>query len=359
MRSTIMEVDTKKLKYNIEQIKKYVGNKHVMPIVKANAYGTYINKRLETLNEFNIIAVAIVDEAIEIRKLGYNKNIFILNQPAIEDISDILEYNLTIGLSSVEFLEELEKIQNKIKVHIEIETGMNRTGVQIDKLQQYITKLKQNSNIIVEGVYTHLSSADYDVDYTTQQLKKFKQAVEIVKREYKELKYIHSQASSGFLNYTDDVSNLVRTGIVMYGFEPFENVKGKIDIKPVCTLKSKISFIKEIEEGESVSYSRRYKADKKRKIATIPIGYADGFRRELTNIGEVVINNKKAKVVGSVCMDSFMVDVTEIENIKVGTDVYIWDNDKIMLDEIAEKCNTINYEILTGISYRVPRVFTK
>lgn len=357
MRSTIMEVDTQKLKYNIEQIKKYVGNKEIMPVVKANAYGTYINKRLDILNLFNIIAVAIVDEAIEIRKLGYTKEIFVLNQPAIEDISDILEYNLTIGLSSLEFLNELDNIQSKIKVHIEIETGMNRTGVQIDKLQQYINKLKQNSNIIVEGVYTHLSSADCDVDYTRKQLEKFKQAVEIIKGEYKELKYIHSQASSGFLNYTDDISNLVRTGIVMYGFEPFENVKEKIDIKPICTLKSKITFIKDVQEGEAVSYSKKYVADKKIKIATIPIGYADGIRRELTNKGDVVINNKKAKIVGAVCMDSFMADVTEIENVKVGTEVYIWDNDKINVEEIAKKYNTINYEILTGISYRVPRIF--
>lgn len=357
MRATIMEVDIEKLNYNISEIQKYVGNKKIMPIVKANAYGTYINKRVDILNNFNIIAVAIVDEAIEIRKLGYDKDIFILNQPAMEDIPDILEYNLTIGLSSVEFLEELTNIQNEIKVHIEIETGMNRTGVQIDKLQQYIAKLKQNNNIIVEGVYTHLSSADYDVDYTTKQLKNFKQAVEIVKGEYKELKYIHSQASSGFLNYSDDVSNLVRTGIVMYGFKPFENVKEKIDIKPICKLKSKITFIKDVEEGESVSYSRRYKADKKRKIATIPIGYADGFRRELTNIGEVVINNEKANVVGTVCMDSFMVDVTDMENVEVGTEVYIWDNDKITVEEIAKRCNTINYEILTDISYRVPRIF--
>lgn len=357
MRSTIMEVDNQKLKYNIEQIKKHVGNKEIMPVVKANAYGTYINKRLDILNLFNIIAVAIVDEAIEIRKLGYNKEIFVLNQPDIEDIKSIIEYDLTIGLSSLEFLNELDKIQSKIRVHIEIETGMNRTGVQIDKLQQYITKLKQSSNIIVEGVYTHLSSADCDMDYTIKQLEKFKQAVKVVKEEYEELKYIHSQASSGFLNFTDDISNLVRTGIAMYGFEPFENVKEKIDIKPICTLKSKITFIKDVEEGEAVSYSKKYIADKKRKIATIPIGYADGIRRELTNIGEVLINNKKAKIVGAVCMDSFMADVTEIENVKVGTEVYIWDNDKINVEEIAKKCNTINYEILTGISYRVPRIF--
>ena len=162
MRSTIMEVDTKKLKYNIEQIKKYVGNKHVMPIVKANAYGTYINKRLDTLNEFNIIAVAIVDEAIEIRKLGYNKDIFILNQPAIEDISDILEYNLTIGLSSVEFLEELEKIQNKIKVHIEIEL-IERAGVIIEDREYTKEDLQRCESEITSYIMSH-SSKNGDIN---------------------------------------------------------------------------------------------------------------------------------------------------------------------------------------------------
>ena len=144
----------------------------------------------------------------------------------------------------------------------------------------------------------------------------------------------------------------------MYGYESFPNSKNIIDFKPICKLKTKITYLKEIEEKEAVSYSQKFISNKKMKIATIPIGYADGLRRELLNIGEVVINNKKAKIVGTICMDSCMIDVTDIENVKVGDTIYIWDNDIITIDEIASKCNTINYEIMSTISDRVPRIFT-
>lgn len=356
MRTTIMEVDTNRFNKNISLIKKYIGNKKIMPIIKANAYGTYINKRIDIINEFDIIAVAIVDEAIELRKLGYTKEIFVLNQPSIDELQEIINYNITIGLSSEEFLDNID-INTKMKVHLEIETGMNRTGIQLDKLNNFIQKIKKLPNIKVEGVYTHLSSADYDIDYTRYQLQRFKEAVSVVKENFDNIIYIHSSASNGLLNFKDDVSNLVRTGIIMYGYESFSGTKEKINIEPICKLKTKVSFIKEVDKNESISYSRKFITQTKMKIATIPIGYADGFRRCLLNQGEVIINGKKAKVIGNICMDSCMIDITNIENVKVGDDVYIWDNINITLEEIAEKCNTINYEIISTISERVPRVF--
>lgn len=356
MRTTIMEVDTNRFNKNISLIKKYIGNKKIMPIIKANAYGTYINKRIDIINEFDIVAVAIVDEAIELRKLGYTKEIFVLNQPSIDELQEIINYNITIGLSSEEFLDNID-INTKMKVHLEIETGMNRTGIQLDKLNNFIQKIKKLPNIKVEGVYTHLSSADYDIDYTRYQLQRFKEAVSVVKENFDNIIYIHSSASNGLLNFKDDVSNLVRTGIIMYGYESFSGTKEKINIEPICKLKTKVSFIKEVDKNESISYSRKFITQTKMKIATIPIGYADGFRRCLLNQGEVIINGKKAKVIGNICMDSCMIDITNIENVKVGDDVYIWDNINITLEEIAEKCNTINYEIISTISERVPRVF--
>ena len=149
---------------------------------------------------------------------------------------------------------------------------------------------------------------------------------------------------------------MVRPGIIIYGYESFKGAKEKIDVKPICKLKTKIDFIKEIDKNESVSYSRKFKANKKMKVATIAIGYADGLRRNLTD-GYVVVNNKKAKIIGTICMDSCMIDITDIEDVKIGTDVYIWDNKLITLDEVALKSNTINYEIMSTISYRVPRTF--
>ena len=357
MRITKLEVDTNKFNKNIEKIKEYVNGKELMPIIKANGYGTHINKNLEVINNFNIVAVAIVEEAIDLRNIGYTKEIFVLNQPYKDEIEDIINYDITIGISDKSFLEELLKVNSKVRVHLEIETGMNRTGININDLEEYINKIKTNPNIIIEGIYSHLSSADYDVEYTKGQISIFKDAIDIVKSKVDTLKFIHIEASNGLINYNCDFTNLVRPGLVMYGYPTFEDMYNKIDVEPIAKLKTKITFIKDLDENESVSYSRRFISSEKMKVATIPIGYADGLKRSLSNKGSVVINGKKAPIIGSICMDSCMVDVTNIDNVSVGTDVYIWDNEVITLDDIAEECNTISYEIIAGISDRVPRVF--
>lgn len=351
-RATILEVNTKKFLNNIKKIQEYVGSKELMPVIKANGYGTNINKKLSVINHFNIVAVAMVEEAIFLRELGFEKEIFVLNQPAVEEIEDIHKYNLIVGVSEKTFLEN---INIPIRVHLEIETGMNRTGIQLSKLKEYIELIKDNKCIQVEGTYTHLSSADFDEEYTKKQLDTFKEAVSILKEHF-DLKYIHSSASNGLLNYDDGVSNLVRPGIIMYGYESYEGVKKQINIEPIAKLITHITYLKEIEPNEAVSYSQKFKSTKKMKVATIPIGYADGYRRELTNIGEVVVKGKKCKILGSVCMDSCMIDVTDLD-VKVGDEVFIFDNELVTLEDIAEKCHTINYEILSTISYRVPRIF--
>lgn len=352
-----MEVNVQAFNKNVKKIQEFVHNKKIMPVIKANAYGTHINKKLEIIDKFDIVAVAIIDEAIELRKNGYKKEIFVLNQPYIDELEDIIKYDITIGLSSDEFLNNIIGLKNKIKVHLEIETGMNRTGIKKEELKKIIVKIKENKNICVEGVYTHLSSADYDQEYTMMQLKKFEEAVNVVIDEFKNIKYIHSSSSNGLLNYDDKISNLVRPGILLYGYKSFEDSNKKINVEPICKLKTKITFLKEINEGESISYSRRFVSNKKMRIATIPIGYADGLRRDSLNDTEVVVNGTKTKVVGSICMDSCMIDVTNIKNVEIGTTVYIWDNELITLEDIAAKHNTINYEMMSTISYRVPRIF--
>ena len=356
-RPTVLEVNLDNFKYNIKQIKKFLKPKTtIMPVIKAEGYGTYINTRLDIINDFDIVAVAIVDEGVELRKLGYKKDIFVLNQPYVTEIDKIEENNLVVGVCSKEFLEEAKKKNSKIRVHIEIETGMGRTGVNLSNLDSFIENLKKNFNINVEGVYTHLSSADEDFEYTNKQLEKFEKAVEKVKENF-DIKYVHSLASNGIINFSKYQHNLVRPGIIMYGYESGNGIKEKIDLKPVATLKSKITFLKEVEKGTSISYGRRFVSKKRSKIATVPVGYADGLRRVLSNVGDVVINDKKVPIIGSICMDSFMVDVTDIDNVELGNDVYIWDNKNITLEDIAKQCDTINYEILSTISKRVPRKF--
>lgn len=358
MRSSCMEIDLTSFKYNIKEIKNYVGEDiKIMPVIKANAYGTYINSQIQYMNSFDIVAVALVEEGRTLRELGYKNEILILNQPDILDLDCILLNKLTVGLSNIQFLEEVIKRKEKIKVHLEIETGMGRTGISLDKLDDYIRKIKKYGLIDVEGIYTHFSAADVDKEYTHSQIKSFETAVKKVEKYFGNLKYIHSSASNGILNFEDAKFNTIRPGIIMYGYEPFKGAYDKINLKPVAKLQARINFVKTLKAGESVSYGRKFIADKDIKIATVPIGYADGIRRVLSENGEVVINGKKAKIVGTICMDSFMVDVTEIPEVEVGTVAYIWDNEIITLEEIAEKCDTINYEILSTISSRVPRKF--
>lgn len=350
-RPTIMEISIENFKYNINEIKKEVGMAKIMPVIKANAYGTHINKNLEIINEFDIVAVAIVDEAIELRRLGYKGEIFVLNQPSILEIDRIAEFNITVGVSSIEFLRRINK---PITIHLEIETGMGRTGIALKDLKNFIDEVKENKNIIVEGVYSHLSSADFDENYTLEQLSKFEIAKNVVVENF-DIKYVHISASNGILNYKEGLYNLVRPGLIMYGYPTFDGVK--MDLRPIAKLKSKITFLKEVDEGTSISYSRKYITKRKTKIATVPIGYADGMRRVLTNLGEVVIRGQKAPIIGTICMDSFMVDVSNISDVLLEDEVFIWDNELITLEEIASKCGTINYEILSTISDRVPRIF--
>ena len=356
MQATVMEINLDNFLYNVNSIKKYVNNKVLIPVIKANAYGTYINERLDIINNFDIVSVARVSEGTRLRDIGYKKEILVLNQPCDIEIDEIIKNKLIVGICDYNFLCELTSRKEKVKVHIELETGMNRTGVKLEDLEMFIDKIKMSNNIIVEGVYTHLSSADFDYAYTMKQISKFKEGVELLKSYFSTIKYIHSRASNGLINYDDNISNAVRPGIILYGFEPFKGSNKIIDFKPVCALKTRIIFLKEINRRESVGYGRKYKSNKRMKIATIPIGYADGLRRSFAKRGYVVINNKKAKILGNICMDSIMVDVSNID-VKLNDEVYIWDNKNQSLDDVAKVCKTINYEIMSSISDRVKRVF--
>lgn len=355
-RPVFLEVNINNFYYNIEQIQNKVGKDvKIMPVIKASGYGTYINQILEVVDKFDIVAVATVDEGVYLRSIGYEKEIFVLNQPYQSEIEKILKYNIVVGISSHEFAEELAKTNKNVTVHVEVGTGMGRTGVHPYKIDQYLNSLAPN--IKVEGIYTHFSSADIDDEYTKKQLQSFKIAVDKAKEILGDIKYIHSAASNAILNYPKSHFNLVRPGIIIYGYPAADDTLEKINLKPIAKLKAKITFLKTVEAGTSIGYSRSYITTKQTKVATIPIGYADGFRRDFSNGWEVLIRGKKVPIIGKVCMDSFMADVTDLDDVKVGDEVIIWDNENITLEQLAEKCGTINYEILSTIGARVPRKF--
>lgn len=354
-----MDINLANFTHNYNEIKEILKkDTEIMPILKDNAYKTYINTQIDLLNNLNvkIIGVANVDEGINMRKLGFAKDILILNQPFDYEISEIAKYNLTIGCGSTDYISKLKDFPANFNIHVEVCTGMGRTGIHTSKINDLISQIKNTQNINVTGIYTHFSCSESDNEYTLLQINSFNLVLEKVKSEFPSLQYIHACNSAGILNYPNAHFNLVRPGIILYGHYPAENLKGKICLKPVTKLKSKISFLKDVPSGTCISYGKTFVTERTSKIATVAMGYADGIHRILSNKGKVVINNQIAPIVGTICMDSFMVDVTDIDA-NINDDVYIWDNENITVEEIAELCDTINYEILVGISDKVYRNF--
>lgn len=353
--NAVMEVNIENFKYNFNEIKKYIGkDADILPVLKANTYGSFINQNSELLNELNIkiIGVAIIDEGVKLRELGYTGEILVLNQPVALELPTASKYDLTVAIASCDYLS---KINDNLKIHIEIETGMGRTGLPLTDVPKFLSQLKNNKNIKVTGAFTHFSSSDCNEDYTRLQIETFNKALEIIKNEI-ELKYIHCCNSAGIINFSEAHFNFVRPGLILLGYYPNESLKERLKLRPVLKLKSKISFLKEVPCGTFIGYGNSFCTTRASKIATIPLGYADGIRRTLSNIGKVSINGKLAPIIGKVCMDSFMVDVTDID-VKINDDVYIWDNENITVEDIAKIYDTINYEVISSISDRVPRKF--
>jgi len=361
IRQSKLIVDMNSIKQNIGEIQKYIGdNVEIMPVIKARAYGTGIGSQPEFFTRLGIkiLAVAVVDEGIALRNREYEKEIFILNQPLHHEIDMIITYNLIVNVCEYEFIELLNEAAKKtnqtITVHLEIDTGMGRTGIKPEEINKYINLFKKSKNIKLDGICTHFSSSDSDREYTKKQIDIFDKVVNIMKKEF-DLKYIHACNSAGVINHKEAHYNLVRPGISLYGHYPNSNLKEKIKLLPATKLEAKISHIHDIKPGESVSYNRSFIAKRLTKVAVIPIGYADGIMRSYT--GSIVIDNKLAKIIGVINMDSFMVDITDIKNADVGDTVYLWDNELITLEEVADNCNTIVYEILSKLAPRIIKKF--
>lgn len=365
MRNSFLEVNLKNVSYNLKQIKKYVGeNVEIVPVIKANGYGlgaVYLKSALEE-NNIKYVACAIPEEAIELRNSGFKMNIIILNEMLPEETKKIVEYNLTACVSEIEVAKMLNKYSKEknvvSKIHIEVDTGMGRVGLKPKDVLDFVKKIKNEfTNLEIEGLFTHFSSADSSKDYTNKQINIFDNVIECLNKEGYNFKFIHASASGGILKFKNAHYNMVRPGIIVYGYLPDESMKNIIDLRKTTKLKSKVVFIKEVEENTAISYGRTYTTSKKTKIATIPMGYVDGIRRSLSNKGKVLINNKFAPIIGNICMDNFMVDVTDIPDVKVGDDVVLWDNENITLEDYAKNYESINYEVLCDISSRVPRKY--
>lgn len=356
MRSTQLIVNLKNIKHNIEEIKKYLGNSiNIMPVVKSYGYGSHLNECPEILNEFDYVGVAYLDEAIQLRKNGYKKEILILYPLSKNEFEISKKYDFILNGSNI---FELINDNSIIKVHTEIETGMGRTGLQICNLEDYINKLKDNENIILDGLFTHLST-NSDYDFSTKQIDLFEHAIKMFYKENILPRNIHISSSGGLRYYKNNLYNMVRIGLLIYGYYPNDSLKDIINLKPSMVLKTNISFLKTIDINETVGYNKNFIANRKTIVATIPFGFADGLLTLEVGKPYVIVNGKPAKIIG-ICMDNMMLDVTEIPDVKLEQEVYIWDNCNLKIEEIGEWCNGIcNYEVISSISERVPRVLKR
>lgn len=356
--SSKLYVNLNNIKYNIERIRENLKEETgIIAMVKANAYGAGmvdVTKYLETLN-ISDFGVALVSEGVTLRENGIKSNILVTSQFLEEDILDVINNELSVSICEVELARKLnekaKELDKIVKVHIKIDTGMTRLGFNTEDAIKNICYIRDNfTNLIIDGIYTHLSSADTNEEYTLMQLEKFDDIYnELLDLGFK-FKYVHILNSAGTFLYSKYQYTHVRIGIAMYGYLPDYSLKEKLDLKPALKLAADIIHINDVKKDTSVSYSRTYTAKSDEKIAVVQIGYADGLPRVLSN----KYNTNLGKIVGNICMDMCMIKLEKDANI--GDEVVIFDftND---LEELSSICNTINYEIISGIGQRVKRVY--
>lgn len=366
-----IEVDLKNIENNINEIRKVIHkNTKIMAVVKANAYGHGEVEVSKKLNEIGILdfAVATLDEGIILRKAGIKGSILILGYTDIQNIKIVQKYDLIQTIVDFEYAKEVEKLNldKKLNVHIKINTGMNRLGESYKNIDNLI-KIYNMKNLNILGTFTHLCVSDSlfedNIKFTKKQIDNFFKAIDTLKLNNINVKKIHIQASYGIINYNDLECDYVRPGIIMYGvystLQDKKSCKIKLNLKPALKLKSKIVSIRNIQKGESVGYGRAFIAKKDMKIATVSIGYADGYPRSLSSKDVyVLVNDKFAKIIGRICMDQMIVDVSNITNIEVGDIVTLLDDiEEISAENISNLSGSISNELLSRLGSRLPIIY--
>jgi alanine racemase len=359
LQKTFAEINLKALSHNLSVVRKKTGTKNILAVVKANAYGhgaAEISKHLVS-NGISYLGVAFTSEAIQLRVEGVKAPILVFFDR--DHIKECFEYDLTpviFDLNTAKSLSrEAVRRKRKIALHIKVDTGMGRLGFTLDKAPAAIYKIAGLENIRPEGLMSHFSDADLqDKEFTNLQLKRFLSLKKELRQNGITFNYFHIANSAAVLTMPGAHLNMVRPGIMLYGY-------GDDDLKPVLSLRSKILMLKKVPAATPISYARTFITKKKSIIATIPVGYADGYNRKLSNRGEVLINGKRAPVIGRVCMDTIMADVTDIHEVSMDSEVVLIGSqgkEKITAADIANKTDTIPYEVLTSIGQRVKRVYT-
>jgi len=369
---TWVEINLDAIAKNVRNIKKLIGEKkELMAVVKGNAYGHDILEVSSVVlnNGATRLAVARLEEGIFLRKAGITVPILILGLTLKQQAELLVSYNITPTVCEYEMIEKLSESAIKedkvVKVHLKVDTGMGRIGIFPHDILRFIRRIRALKNVEIEGIFTHFSVADEkDKTYTEEQFRKFMEVLTVLEKEEIKIPIKHVGNSATFLDLPHMWLDLVRPGISVYGLYPSREVQKTVKLIPAHTFKTRIVFLKELSMGESIGYGRTYTTNYRRtKVASLPLGYADGYNRLLSNQGEVLVRGRRFPIIGRICMDQCMIDVTNIPQVEIGDEVVLWGRqgqEEITVEEIADKIKTINYEIVhMPDKKRVPKLFIK
>lgn len=372
-RAAWVEIDTKKALYNFEQVKKRVKavNKDVKvcAVVKANSYGmgSVELSKLYMKSGVDMLAVATLPEALELRNAIDNVDILVLGFTPEAGFEEALTNNITLTLYTYEHAVALNEVAKELgktaKIHIKVETGMNRLGfITTAENADLVKEISELSNIEIEGIYTHFACADEkDKSIANMQMNAFQHFIKLLKERNLDIMIKHAANSAAIIDLPEYHFDMVRPGIILLGFYPSDDVnKENLKVEPCITLKAKIVNIKRVPTSTGVSYNHTYKTKKPSVIGTVPIGYADGFSRSLSNNFYVVVKGKKCLQLGRICMDQFMIDLSNVENPQIGDEVIIYGDGHdgaLSIDDVARMRSTISYEVASTLSFRLPRKY--
>jgi len=373
-RATRAEIDLQAFRHNFQNLRNYLDSQtKIMAVVKADAYGhgAVPCARVAVASGADYLGAGVIEEGIEFRESGIvDTPILILGGIFLDEVEDLVRHDLATILCTLPLAQALSKEATKqkktVSVHIKVDTGMNRLGVSPENLLALLDQIRDLPNLKIEGVSTHFSSADdEDLSITQAQLEKFQTALAILQKEH--VPIVHCANTSALFKFPESRFNMVRPGLILYGTLPSPSLQTVLDqeknlapFQPVMQWKSQIILVKAIAKGQPVSYSGSFTTQRDSLIATLPIGYADGLHRNLSNKMEVLIRGKRVPQIGNICMDMTLVDVTGIEDVQAGDEVVLFgkqEDQMISVEEMAAKGETIPYEILCNVGKRVPRVY--
>lgn len=363
---------------NYHAIKEKIGeDTKICCVVKADGYGHGAVELAKLYSELNCdyFAVSNLDEALELRDADIKEPIVILGYTPANRCEDLSKYNISqavYGLDYAKMLsDECVKAGVKCKIHIKCDTGMSRLGFMCQEFPRddySVEEIKTACtlpNLVTEGIFTHFAVADEcdeGRDFTRQQYNAFTHTVDALKKQGIAFEVTHCSNSGAILDHADMKLDMVRAGIILYGLAPSDKLKDKLNLEPIMRLKTMVSYVKEIKKGTTVSYGRTFTAQRDMKIATVPVGYADGYIRAFAKDGYMFIKGQKAKIIGRICMDQTLLDVTDIEGVEIGNVCVLFGNGRggePTPDDVAKWGNTINYEIVCSVSKRVPRLYRR